>query len=105
MLQKTDSHEIEIQMSPGAGNYGSTMFEDRHRESFVDENSVSPTAVYEDGQPSLDQANLDVDTGNIAIGDIHDDGELLQDPQANRSRPEEEQRESGADPSYDDEQD
>ena len=101
-------------MSPGAGNYGSTMFEDRHRESFVDADStlgVSPNPVVEEGQPGPDQPDLDLAAGDIAIGDTHDDKELLQDPQATDSPPAQHQRESppskvaGADPSEDDVED
>ena len=33
-LQNSESHEVDIQLSPEEGNYGSTMFEDRHRQSF-----------------------------------------------------------------------
>ena len=41
-FQKSDSHELEIQMSPAEGNYGSTMFEDRHRQSFEESHLESP---------------------------------------------------------------
>lgn len=54
-------------MSPEEGNYGSTMFDDHHRESFVDESPNPPT-----------DAQLASAQHDEVIEDIHDDQEALQ---------------------------
>jgi len=57
---------IEIQMSPEEGNFGSTMFDDHHRESFVDESPNPPVEAIPDTEKDID-----------VVEDIHDDQDAL----------------------------
>ena len=57
---------IEIQLSPEEGNFGSTMFDDHHRESFVDESPNPPV-----------EAIPDVEKERDVVEKIHDDQNTL----------------------------
>ena len=86
------NHEIEIEMSPAVGNYGSTMFEDRHRQSFEDSCvALSPNPGVEN-QPTAEFDNKEVITGEIDVAIVHDDIALLNDAQATISPLIEEQK-------------
>ena len=52
-------------MSPEEGNYGSTMFEDRHRESFEESRLESPNPKYE---PSPEESK-EVMAREVIVGD------------------------------------
>lgn len=67
-FQKSDSHELEIQLSPAEGNegnYGSTMFEDRHRQSFEESHLESPNPTT-NKEPSP-QENQEIESAEVLI--------------------------------------